>query len=60
MLRKTDQPDIEVGARVKAKKLQRDGGPVRRDVELHWHAEARAVARPAADEVRTTKGRTER
>ena len=33
--------DMEAGARVKAKRMRRDDGPVERDVEKVWHTEAR-------------------
>jgi len=58
MPREADRPDIEVGARVKAKKLRVNGGETRRDYQRTWHSEARVSVR-LAEEVRKTQGRNE-
>jgi hypothetical protein len=56
MPRKTEHPDIEAGAVVKAKKLRSKGGPTEYDVERRWYTQANVEVR-SADEVRTTRRR---
>jgi hypothetical protein len=57
MPRKTERPDIEFTAAVKAKKLRSTLGATYRDVEFRWYGQANVEARWASEEVRKALGR---
>ena len=57
MPRKTEHPDIEIAAAVRAKKLRSTSGATYRDVEFRWYAQANVEARWASEQVRKALGR---